>query len=87
VLSILEGHARDVTGCAVTPDGRRAVSASGDRTFKVWDLGTGQCLATVHGTGGFSGVAAVGELLCATDAACNLWILEPLATAEVHPAR
>ena len=32
---------------AVTPDGRRAISASWDRTLKVWDLQTGQELATV----------------------------------------
>ena len=31
---------------AVTPDGRRAVSASEDKTLKVWDLEQGKCLAT-----------------------------------------
>ena len=30
------------------PDGRRVVSA-GDRTLKVWDVETGECLATLEG--------------------------------------
>lgn len=32
--------------CALSGDGRRAISASDDRTLKVWDLGTGKCIAT-----------------------------------------
>jgi len=31
---------------AVTPDGRRAVSASDDNTVRVWNLETGKVLAT-----------------------------------------
>jgi WD40 repeat protein len=38
-----------VTACAVTPDGRRVVSASRDQTLKVWDLETGRPLATLEG--------------------------------------
>ena len=34
---------------AVTPDGARAVSASSDRTLKVWDLATGADLDTLEG--------------------------------------
>ncbi len=40
-----------MNGVAVTPDGRRAVSASEDRTLKVWDLETGQELRTLEGHG------------------------------------
>jgi WD40 repeat protein len=32
----------------VTPDGKRAVSASDDSTLKLWDLETGVALATFH---------------------------------------
>ena len=45
-LRTLDGHSAAVNGVAVTPDGRRAVSASEDNTLKVWDLETGEVLAT-----------------------------------------
>jgi len=45
----LVGHADWVTACAVTPDGRRMVSASDDQTLKVWDLESGRVLATLEG--------------------------------------
>jgi WD40 repeat protein len=47
VQSPLEGHTSWVRACAVTPDGRRVISASDDRTLKVWDLDTGRALATL----------------------------------------
>ena len=31
------------------PDGRRVVSASDDKTLKVWDVATGKCVATLNG--------------------------------------
>ena len=31
------------------PDGRRLVSGSGDSTLKVWDVATGECVATLEG--------------------------------------
>ena len=34
---------------AVTPDGQRAVSASWDKTLKVWDLESGRELRTLTG--------------------------------------
>jgi WD40 repeat protein len=40
-LHTLEGHSAVVTGVAPTPDGKRAVSASWDKTLKVWDLESG----------------------------------------------
>ncbi len=41
-LRTLAGHSDWVYGVAVTADGRRAVSASRDRTLKVWVLESGQ---------------------------------------------
>ena len=38
-----------VYSVAVFPDGRRVVSASGDKTLKVWDVETGKCVATLEG--------------------------------------
>ena len=31
------------------PDGRRVVSGSADNTLKVWDVATGECVATLEG--------------------------------------
>ena len=41
VVSTLEGHTRGVNALAVTPDGKRAISVSGDRSVRVWDLESG----------------------------------------------
>ena len=35
-----------VAAVALTPDGKRAVSASWDKTLKVWDLERGEVLRT-----------------------------------------
>src|SRR5205823_5409322 len=48
-LRTLQGHSWSVYGVAVTPDGKRAVSASEDKMLKVWDLETGRALRTLEG--------------------------------------
>ena len=40
LIRVLSGHADAVLSVAVTPDGRRAVSGSYDRTLRVWDIST-----------------------------------------------
>jgi len=47
-LRTLQGHTSWVESLAVTPDGRRALSGSWDKTLRLWDLETGQCLAVYH---------------------------------------
>ena len=46
LIRTLEGHSDWVRGVAVSGDGRRAVSASEDKTLKVWDVESGVLLAT-----------------------------------------
>ncbi|HZT41544.1 MAG TPA: hypothetical protein VFA07_05125 [Chthonomonadaceae bacterium] len=49
LLRILEGHSSTVYAVALTLDGKRAVSGSGDSTLKIWDLETGKPLQTLQG--------------------------------------
>ena len=77
---------------AVTPDGKRAVSASLDQTLKVWDLETGRALLTLEGhTAGVDGVAVTPDGKCAVSASVDktlkVWDLDSgraLRTLEVH---
>jgi len=58
LIRTLKDHSAWVSGVAVSPDGRRTVSASNDKTLKVWDLETGRELCTLQGhSASVSGVA------------------------------
>lgn len=52
LIRTLKGHTGYVNAVAVTPDGRRAVSASADQTLRVWDLESGQTLRRLEGHAG-----------------------------------
>ncbi len=45
----LEGHDDDVYMAAYSPDGSRIASASEDRTIKIWDVSSGECIKTLTG--------------------------------------
>jgi WD40 repeat protein len=47
--AVLLGHADSVASAAFSPDGRRIVSGSADKTLKVWDAATGQETLTLKG--------------------------------------
>jgi WD40 repeat protein/serine/threonine protein kinase len=49
LIRTLEGHSNWVTAAALTPDGGQIVSASYDRTLRVWDLESGRSLRTFEG--------------------------------------
>merc|ERR550514_1254287 len=49
LVRTLRGHKNVVRCTAVFPGGRRIVSASWDKTLKVWDVATGKCVATLEG--------------------------------------
>jgi len=61
LLRTLEGHTERVESVSVTPDGRRAVSGSWDKTLRVWDLETGACLAVNRGNESWRAVAWCGR--------------------------
>jgi WD40 repeat protein len=43
------GHMALITGIAFTPDGRQLISASHDKTIRVWDVVTGRTVRTIRG--------------------------------------
>jgi WD40 repeat protein len=49
VLHLSWGHSSPVLACAFSPEGARVLSGSADRTLKLWDAASGQCLATLVG--------------------------------------
>src|SRR5262249_33768741 len=58
IASPLQGHTGSVSAVAVSGDGRHALSGSGDRTLRWWDLMSGHCLHTLRGhTGSVTAVA------------------------------
>src|SRR5262249_31955186 len=85
----LEGHARGVWACAVTPDGRRVVSASADSTLKVWDLETGRPLASLEGHADWvNACAATPDGRCVVSASddrtLKVWDLETYVCILTH---
>ena len=78
----LSGHDGSVVDVAVTPDGRRALSASEDNTLKVWDLESGQALLTLSGHDDLvNGVAVTPDgrraVSASDDNNLKVWVIAP----------
>jgi WD40 repeat protein len=78
LLYTLEGHSAAAAAVAITADGKRAVSASWDKTVKVWDLDTGRELRSLEGhADGVEGVAITGEgrlvVSASSDGTLKVW--------------
>ena len=48
-ISTLEGHQNWVCSIAFSPDGKQLASGSADRTLRLWDVETGECLQILEG--------------------------------------
>ena len=48
-LRTLTGHTYSVKAVAIAPDGKTAISASADKTLKIWDTETGTVVRTLTG--------------------------------------
>ena len=80
---VLKGHTDPVMCVAVTADGRRVVSGSLDKTVRVWDVETGQCLAILkEHTAGVLGVAVTADgrrvVSGSYDKTVRVWDLSPM---------
>jgi WD40 repeat protein/serine/threonine protein kinase len=83
VLHTLIGHTASVRGFAFSPDGRRIVTSSWDRTIKLWDTDTGREVFTLRGhTAGvlFVGFSPDGLRLVSggIDFTARVWDATPL---------
>ena len=78
---MLTGHGDWVRAVAVSPDGRRAVTASNDRTLKVWELESGRELQTLSGHAGWVRAVALAPdpwraVSASSDRTLKVWELE-----------
>ncbi len=89
LLRTLEGHTSGVLSVAVSSDGSALVSASDDKTIKVWDLRTGACLRTLEGHAVSVALSGDGSTLvsASNDKTIKVWDLSTgacLRTLEGH---
>jgi len=49
LIGTLQGHTQSITSLCVGANDACVISASRDKTIKMWDLETGECTATLHG--------------------------------------
>lgn len=80
LLRVLSGHERPIVACAMTPDEGLILSASADRTLRLWAAASGECLATVAGHGDEITACAIfagGDMAVSTsaDATARIWDL------------
>ena len=52
-IDVLAGHTGRVRDIAISPDGSRIASASGDQTVRIWDSATGESLLVLKGHRGW----------------------------------
>ena len=92
LLYTLEGHTDTVTSVALSEDGKRAVSASGDETLKIWDMETGEEIRTLKGhTAWVTSVALSVDgkraVSASNDSTLKIWDMETgeeIRTLEGH---
>jgi len=81
LVRTLTGHSDSVAGCAISPDGKKVVSASWDETLKVWDLESGDEMAILKGHSGWVKGCAISPdgkkvVSASDDKTLKVWDLE-----------
>ena len=88
----LKGHTDYVSFATFSPDGTKIVSASSDRTIRIWDAESGECLKTLEGHTNIVNSAAFSpngkKIVSASwDSTIKIWDVESgecLKTLEGH---
>lgn len=72
---MLKGHTGDVNSVAITPDGKRAISGSRDKTIRVWDLDMGKETTLFYADGMLESCAIQGNIIVAGDSLGRVHVL------------
>jgi len=91
-IPAMQGHTSQVSSVAFSPDGRYFASGSADKSIRIWNVESGQCLATFQGGSLTSEVLAVafspnGEWLASgsSDGKTRIWrVASGECAATIH---
>ena len=91
-LAMLSGHTGLVNSAAFSPDDRRIVTASNDKTARLWDDKTGTALATFSGHTSWVLSAAFSPdgtqvVTASQDSTARIWQLDPLVLMPAERRR
>ena len=73
------GHTAPITALAFTPDSKQLVSASADKTIRVWDLASRQTLRVIHGETGPAEFGKIDAVAVAPDGRLLAAAVRPVA--------
>ena len=82
------GHMARIHGIAFTPDGRQLVSASEDKTIRVWDLASGKTVRTIRGESAPGNAGKIYAMALSPDGkwlAAGGWLSRHHAMKRSHP--
>ena len=87
-----DGHTSSIHSVTITPDGKNIISGSWDKTIKIWDIKSSECIRTLYGhTGSVNSIVVTPDgktiISGSNDETIRLWDIksgECLNTFEGH---